>query len=327
MEPARFEHHPTKMPRLPWTRLREAAAEGRSIEVRGFELGQSTHEAAQLLSFAGYRFEGRVRFHRCVFRSFVDLAEARFDQTLHLTECEFRAGLKLHDAVVKGRCSLRGSTLCDDKNMWLDWRGLRTGADLRVQGGIAAAPIDLANARIGADLRLDGLHVEACGRTKEEVSERALTGETGLSPMAADMAGKALSLHGAKIEGHLLLKKFTLATGVAYRGALLGRRSQRTRLAGQCDMRTRVGGWVIFDNAAVDAGTDRKAIDMDSAEVRGTVHFIGGTRVTGSIDLRASVGGQVAFQGAAVDAGTETKALTMESAKVGGAVLFLAGTR
>jgi hypothetical protein len=317
-------------------------------------------DAAGLARLRGCIFTNRVRFSKCHFRAPVDLSETRFEQSLHLVECTFDMGLTLRNVEVRTRLSLQGSTVRDDDRFWLDWRGLRTGADLSLMGVTAHAPIDLYNATIGADLRLDGLHALAKGRTEEEALKTEALGIVDRHHVANKVAGKAINLEGADIGRHVYGNTFagrsmtvkgtldlraTITGGIYFASAAIGAGADGmainlwsadiggavffthdTLITGTVDLRAKVGSGVQVSKSIINAGTGGTALQMESAVVGGPVFFIERTRVTGKIVLRAKVLGQVNFDSAIIDAGIVRTAVDMEGAEIGGAVFFQNGT-
>ena len=294
-----------------WRAFWKAADAGAVIEVAHVTFDRES-DAGQLARLRSRVFKERVRFVDCRFHALVDLAMARFEKSLYLVDCTFEQGLSLRDVDVRSRLSLRGSTMRDDARFWLDWRGLRVGADMSLIGATAYAPIDLYNATIGADLRLDGLHALAKGKATEEVAKNQTLGVIDRNHVASAMVGKAITIEGAEVGRHI------------YADAFNGR---STTIKGQFDLRARVTGQVQFSGAIVDAGTGGKAVQMNAATIGGSVFFLDGTRITGSVDLRAKVTGQVAFESAVVDADTGGTAVNMAEAAIGGSVMFRNGTR
>lgn len=319
MERAVFTHHETDMPTLPHREVRWAMARGRSVVVEGFTLGASEEDKTFLAGLTGAAFAGRVKFEGCTFTIQLDLAEATFERTLLLLECTFEKGLRLRDASVGGRCSLHGSTVKDDERHWLDWRGIKTGRDLRLGGVTANAPIDLYGASVEGDLRIDGLHVLEEGRDEMAVRENKRLIPSDRHHVAIEMIGKALNLECANIKGYLN------ASPLEMHGAPVPTK-RSTQIQGNIDLRANIEKHVIFQNAIVNAGIGNKAITMEFASVGGAVVFLDGTAITGSVALQCRTGGLVGFSNATVDAGSGGIAINMKSATYGGSVFFNKGT-
>ncbi|MBX3322687.1 MAG: hypothetical protein KF757_06820 [Phycisphaeraceae bacterium] len=294
-----------------WRAFWKAADAGAVIEVAHVTFDRES-DAGQLARLRSRVFKERVRFVDCRFHALVDLAMARFEKSLYLVDCTFEQGLSLRDVDVRSRLSLRGSTMRDDARFWLDWRGLRVGADMSLIGATAYAPIDLYNATIGQDLRLDGLHALTKGKATEEVAKNQTLGVIDRNHVAREMVGKAINLEGGEIGRNVIAYPFN---------------DRSTTIKGQFDLRARVTGQVQFSNSVVDAGTGGTAVDLESATIGDSVFFMDGTRITGAVDLRAKVTGQVSFNNAVVDAGTGGTAVDMAEAAIGGSVFFQNGTR
>lgn len=269
--------------------------------------------------FRGRPFARRVRFNGCTFGSHLNLGGARFEHSLYLTACTFEKGLRLNGVSVAGRCSLRDSAVSDDDRYWLDWRGLHTGQDLGLIRVTAHAPIDLYNAIIGADLRLDGLHALAKGKPSQDVRTNERLGKIDRVHVAAEMKDKAVNLDGATIGRNLI--------GYAIDDPRTEGGSRRLLIRGGLDLRASVGGQVAFADAEIDNGAQSRAVNMDAARVEGSVFFADGTRVIGRVDLRARVGGQINFRRAEVTVTPERLAVGMNAAIVDGSVYFRDGTR
>jgi hypothetical protein len=86
---------------------------------------------------------------------------------------------------------------------------------------------------------------------------------------------------------------------------------RRVEITGRIDLRAKVGGQVTFNNAIVTATEGKVAVQMDSADVAGSVFFRNGTAITGQVDLRAKVGGQVTFNNATVTATKDSVAASV----------------
>ncbi len=307
-----YRPDPSEIP-FDWHSFENAVDAGRRIEITGRTFDHPD-DAPRLLDLYAHAFKNHVRFADCIFPTRVDLHEARFDHSLAFENCLFlKDGLCLRDVHVTGRFSLRGCTFRDphpDDRPWLDWRRLRTGGDFDLSGVTAAAPIDLYNCIIGADLRLDGLLITAKGKSREEVEENTALDPEERQHLANEMVGKALNLAGADIRRHV-------------NGYKLGDR--RMSVQGMIDLRAKVTGHVNFTNAVIGTGEKGTAVQMSKAEVGGSVFFLG-TNVTGQVDLRAKVKEQVAFINSVINAGKDCTAVQMGSAEVGESVFFIEGT-
>ncbi len=275
------------------------------VKDRAFD---TPYDAENLARLGNRVYRNRVRFSKCTFKHPVDFAYARFEQSLELVGCTFEAGLVLRHVQVATRLTLRGSTVHDDAQFWLDWRGLKTGADLSLIEVTAHAPIDLYNAVIGADLRLDGLHVLAKGRSKEEVKSNQALGDIDRHRVASTMVDSSLHLEGAEIRRDVYARTFG---------------DRRMTAKGTIDLRARIGGGVFIDNALIGSEPDSVALNLESAKVGWSLFICNGTQLSGKADLRAAFGGDVHFDGSEIHTNTNEIAVDMEAAEVGGSVWFV----
>lgn len=327
MERAVFTHHETDMPTLPHREVRWAMSRGRSVVVEGFEIGKSQEDKAFLADLTGATFAGRVRFKKCVFLEHIDLSDTTFEQTLHFRECEIRCGLYMMDTVVGGRCSLRGSQIWDKERFWLNWRGLKTGRGLHLIGVTTHAPIDLYQALIGGDLHLSGLWALAAWQFNQDARTYPALKPIERHHIIGEMLGKAINLDGGLVGGHVNAGPYLMTQAASENDPYTPLTFRSIQLRGSIDLRASIGGDVRIGTATITAARGRIAVNLEHADVKGSVFFANATHVIGSINLRARIDGTINFDRATVDAGTGRVAINMAEAAVGKSVFFVDSTR
>ncbi|MEM6562443.1 MAG: hypothetical protein AAF656_12640, partial [Planctomycetota bacterium] len=227
--------------------------------------------------------------------------------SLNVDGCTFEQGLVLRDARIDGNCRLRSCEFEDEVYKFLDFRRLHVTGRLNLACSTSHVGIDLTSLTCADEVRLDGLHAPATIKTEADI-DLPTDAAPGLKQHLIDtMIGVAVQMRGADIRRDLLLFKID---------------GRPTKLTGSANFRAKVGMNVTFSGAVVDAGKGSKAVDMDGADVGGSVYFNNGTHLTGYVDLRAKVGGQVVFEDAKVLAEPGSMAVDMETADVGRAVFF-----
>ena len=254
-----------------------------------------------------------VRITHVEFDCYVDLSNCVFHQTLVIEHCHFKQGLKLADVQVKGRLSLKESTFDDPKGRWLDFRRMRVDGLLDATNVIAEVCINLENLRTGDDVWFHGIQARNALHSDEDLAAaQAHWTERTDQSTCTDVRGKALNFDGAEIGKHC----YFIAQG-----------GRKVEIKGQIDLRAKVKGQVTFAQATVLSEVGQLAIDMETAEVGGSVFFRDKTHITGQIDLRAKVAGFVDFNQATVLSEVGQLAINMDAAEVGGSVFFRDNTR
>ncbi len=233
------------------------------------------------VSFDDTRFAGSVRFERCVFGEGLSMADARIDGTF----------------------SLASSRLASPTRGFVDLRRLEVARVTDLAGVTATVPIDLGNARLGDDVRLDGLRVRrAVGAPIEATDARHL---------ADELDGKCLRLEGARIARDVYLT---------------GQPGRRVRLQGTLDVRASIGGTLAVAEACIGTNRSSVAVYADRAAIAGSC-FIHDCDITGSVSLRARVDGQVQIVASRLDSGLNATALDFENARVGSSVILANDSR
>ncbi|MET7403103.1 hypothetical protein ABZS66_57460 [Dactylosporangium sp. NPDC005572] len=220
-------------------------------------------------------------------------------------------------------------------------------AALRLRRATVTGPLDLSFAEVGCPLliedstfeeRLD-LYWARLGFTSLRGSAfPGLVGAglsvTGHLRLTHSRCAGALNLKGAKISGGLLLDGAELrraggnalsAERIEVGGDLVAEQGFRADGALRLFQAT-IGGGVHLDGAVVRAGAEGRAVDLDSAALRGGF-FARRADVEGEISLRhATLGGVATFTGAAVR-NPGGVALRCDRADIQGGVHLLGGAR
>ncbi|MEM8874421.1 MAG: pentapeptide repeat-containing protein, partial [Planctomycetota bacterium] len=283
---------------------------GRTI-VRLVALQPGGFAVDDAVDLAGRRFPVTVELANITFTGRVDLAESRFDASLNVDACTFEQGLVLRDARIDGNCRLRSCEFEDKVYKFLDFRRLHVTGRLNLACSTSHVGIDLTSLTCEDEVRLDGLHATATIKKRSDIDLPPDAAPGLLQHLGNFMIGVAVQMRGADIRRDLLLFEID---------------GRPTKLTGSADFRAKVGMSVTFSGAVVDAGKGSKAVNMDAADVGGTVFFQNGTHLTGYVDLRAKVGGHVNFDNATVIAEPGSRAVDMGRADVGKSVFFRNGT-
>lgn len=288
-------------------------------------------------------FEGPVRFD-----------ETRFAGSVRLERCTFPAGLHAADARIDGTFSLAGSRLADPITRRIDLRRIEVVRVIDLSGISCRATVSLENARLGDDVRLDGVRIARAPR-------HAIAARGAASPpIDDDLDDTVLCLEGAQVAGHVYL---------------VARAGRRPVLGGALDLRARIGGSVAIDGAclgravagvALEArglelqgslfvhdstlrggaavqGTIRRdlqllgtrivaapgarALDCERLRVDGSLNLVGGCRVTGGLVLRARIGGQLACSDLDVEVAAGKVALDLQRAHIAHGLFLRDGCR
>jgi hypothetical protein len=156
---------------------------------------------------------------------------------------------------------------------------------LRLVGGQFTGPIRLKGARLRGGLLLDGARL-------------SVPGGIALDAERAEIGGDVRAGDGFRSEGSVRLFQATVTGGVHLDGAVI--------------------------DASAGTGTDRQAIDLDSASIRGAL-FARSAVIDGEVTVRhASIGGVLTLTGAKVNH-PGAVALRMDRADIRGGVFMLSG--
>lgn len=292
------------------------------------------------INLRGVRFTHELTLRGCIFKGFVEAGNARFGDTVDLTDSTFEQNVRFSGAHFF--CSLhldraairRGTTtgaetgfelirvdgnLSADalqSDLRLNLKGLRVHGDVSLACAVLKGGLRMETGVIGGRLTADGLRVEKAGTPEDEFDGQVLlTGthvgsEARLSGM--NIAGD-LNLAGADVRLDLTCKPF--GDQPTHVGGWLRLTSTRFQSSANFE-RIVLGGTLDGEHVSV-AGTlgfnlaeigppDAKPSDDDTAQNRGL----------GSVMLlMARVSGQVNFNGARISG-----SINLQSATVNGGV-------